>query len=56
MKFKLKTFKLNKYKYWKKLLDIENDYKKTGIQDLIKIEKFLDKLSSKVDEDDLNRI
>jgi hypothetical protein len=56
MKFKLKTFKLKKYKYWKKLLDIENDYKKTGIQDLIKIEKILDKLSSKVDEDELNKI
>lgn len=54
--FKLKTLKSKKYKYWKNLLDLENDYKKTGIQDLIKIQKNLDKLLLNVDEDELNRI
>jgi len=36
IKFKLKTLKLEKYKTWKILLDFENNYKKTGIQDLKK--------------------
>ena len=56
IKFKLKTLKLEKYKTWKILLDFENNYKKTGIQDLKKIQKNLDKLLLNVDEDELNRI
>lgn len=56
IKFKLKTLKLKKYKYWKKLLELENDYKKTGIQDLKKIEKVLDQLLLNADEAELNRI
>ena len=56
IKFKLKTLKLEKYKTWKILLDFENNYKKTGIQDLKKIQKSLDKLLLNVDEDELNRI
>jgi len=56
IKFKLKTLKLEKYKNWKILLDFENNYKKTGIQDIKKIQKYLDRLLLNVDEDELNKI
>jgi hypothetical protein len=56
IKFKLKTLKLNKFKNWKKLLDFENEYKKTGVQDLKKIEKNLKNLLLNEDEDELNKI
>ena len=56
IKFKLKTLKLEKYKNWKILLDFENNYKETGIQDIKKIQKYLDRLLLNVDEDELNKI
>lgn len=56
IKFKLKTLKLKKYKYWKILLDLENNYKKSGIQDFEKIEKNLKNLLLNIDEDELNKI
>jgi hypothetical protein len=55
-KFKLKSEKINRYKYWKILLKFENIYINTKKQDLIKIEKFLIKLNSTVNEDELNKI
>lgn len=56
IKFKLKTLKLKKYKYWKILLKFENEYKKTGIQEFEKIEKNLKKLLLNEAEDELNKI
>jgi len=55
-KFKLKSIKKKRYKYWKHLLKHEYLYKKTGFSDLNKIEKILIKLSSTVNEDELNKI
>lgn len=56
IKFKLKTLKLKKYKYWKILLKFENEYKKTGIQEFEKIEKNLKKLLLNEAEEELNKI
>lgn len=56
LKYKLKSKKLERYKYWKYLLNIENKYLITGIQDLNKIEKYLIKFNSTIYEDELNKI
>jgi hypothetical protein len=56
LKYKLKSKKLKKYNYWKYLLNIENNYLMTGIQDLNDIEKYLKKLKSTMNEDELNKI
>jgi hypothetical protein len=56
LKYKLKSKKLERYKYWKYLLNLENKYLITEIQDLNKIEKYLKKLNSTIDEDELNKI
>ena len=56
LKYKLKSIKKNRYKYWKLLLKIENKYLKTSIQDLNKIEEILKKLESTIYNDELNKI
>jgi hypothetical protein len=55
-KFKLKSAKKNRYKYWNILLKYETLYKNTGFLDFNKIEKILIKLSSTINEDELNKI
>jgi hypothetical protein len=56
LKYKLKTVKLKRYKYWSLLLHLECKYKETGEQDLINIEKYLIKLTSTIEEGELNKI
>ena len=56
LKFKLKSKKISRYKYWQNLLIFENIYKKTGNQDLKQIEKILIKLLSTINDDELNKI
>lgn len=54
--FKLKSKKKKRYKYWFFLLNLENNYIKTGIQDFDLMEKYLTKLNSTIDEGELNKI
>lgn len=54
--FKLKSIKKERYKYWKKLLNIENIYKKTHIQDIVLIDKLLKNLILTIEEGELNKI
>jgi hypothetical protein len=56
LKYKLKSKKIKRYKYWKYLLNIENKYLISGTQDLNKIENYLIKLNSTINEDELNKI
>ena len=56
LKYKLKTVKLQRYKYWSILLNLECKYKETGKQDVINIEKYLVKLISTIEEGELNKI
>jgi len=56
IKFKLKSPKKKRYKYWKYLLNLENIYIKNGIQDFLVIEKNLKKLLLNIDEDELDKI
>ena len=56
LKYKLKSKKIKKYNYWKYLLNIENNYLMTGIQDFNDIEKYLIKFKSTMNEDELNKI
>lgn len=56
LKYKLKSIKINKYKYWKILLKFENIYKKKGIQNLNQIEKILNNLISTFDDNELIKI
>lgn len=55
-KFKLKSLKKKKYKYWKLLLILENNYIKTGYQNIDKIDKILIKLGTTFDNEELNKI
>lgn len=54
--FKLKSKKIKRFKYWSTLLDLENIYVKTNVQDVEQIDKFLAKLASTIDENELNKI
>ena len=58
LKYKLKSKKINRFKYWKILLNIENKYLETDSQnlDLEKIEKILKKFNSTINEDELSKI
>jgi hypothetical protein len=56
LKYKLKTVKLKRYKYWSLLFDLECKYKETGEQDFINIEKYLVKLTLTIEEGELNKI
>lgn len=56
LKYQLKSKKIRTYKYWKCLLNIENEYLITGVQDFNNIEKYLIKLNSTINEDELNKI
>lgn len=55
-KYKLKSIKKNRYKYWKILLKFENIYIKTSTQNITKIEDVLKKLESTINNDELNKI
>ena len=55
-KFKLKSIKKERYKYWKILLNYENIYKKTDIQDIVLIDKLLKNLALTIEEGELNKI
>jgi len=54
--FKLKSLKIEKYKYFKILLRLESIYIKTGVQDFEKIEKILKKLTSRSSENELIKL
>jgi hypothetical protein len=56
LKYKLKTVKLKRYKYWSILFNLECQYKETGKQDFINIEKYLIKLTSTIEEGELDKI
>ena len=56
LKFKLKSIKKERYKYWKILLNSENIYKKTDIQDIVLIDKLLKNLILTIEEGELNKI
>lgn len=55
-KYKLKSKKIKKYKYWKILLNLENIYLETGIQDIKLIDKFLMKFTLTMEDNELNKI
>jgi len=56
LKYKLKTIKVQRYKYWSILFNLECEYKETGKQDFINIEKYLIKLTSTIEEGELDKI
>jgi hypothetical protein len=56
LKYKLKSKISNRYKYWKILLNFENIYLETGIQNLEQIEKILCKFNSTISEGELNKL
>jgi len=56
LKYKLKSKKLNRYKYWKILLNFENVYLETNFQNIEKIEKMLIKFNLTISEDELSKI
>lgn len=55
-KYKLKTNKIKKYKYWKILLNLETIYKDTGNQNIEIIDKYLIKFKSISSEDELSKL
>jgi hypothetical protein len=54
--YKLKSIKIKRYKYWVKLLNLENLYIETKKLDFNKVDKILIKLSSTINEDELSKI
>ncbi len=56
LKYKLKSLKRKRFKYWCLLLDLEYKYLKTGYQDLDHIDKILIKFNSTINADELSKI
>jgi hypothetical protein len=56
LQYKLKSIKIKRYKYWVKLLNLENLYIETKKLDFNKVEEILVKLSSTINEDELSKI
>jgi hypothetical protein len=55
-KYKLKSIKIKRYKYFRILLKFENIYIEKGTQDIELINKFLVKFTSTIEEGELNKI